>query len=220
MSTTRSQASLQQAELQVAIGPGLLAATRLVPARPRGLVLLAEAGGGRDGPETTLLARALAAEGLAVVVVDLLGPDEGPERADVALLASRLGQVTAWADRQELTAGLPLAYVARGHAAAAAFVAAAFLGERVRAVVTRDGRPDLAGPFLAHVRAATLLIIDGHTDGNTDAHAESTSAQLQRQARVLLARAEVVALPVDAADAAFRRTATSWLAAQLAPRQA
>ncbi|MCW8140547.1 MAG: hypothetical protein KIT58_16735 [Planctomycetota bacterium] len=215
MSTTL-QASLQQAELQVAIGPGLLAATRLVPARPRGLVLLAEAGGGRDGPDTTLLARALAAADLAVVVVDLLGPDEGPERADVALLASRLGQVTAWADRQEVTAGLPLAYVARGHAAAAAFVAAAFLGERVRAVVTRDGRPDLAGPFLAHVRAATLLIFGGPADG----HAESTSAQLQRQARVLLARAEVLALPVDAADTAFLRTATSWLSAQLAPRQA
>ncbi|MCO5166390.1 MAG: hydrolase [Planctomycetes bacterium] len=205
MKTTCQEVPAKAAELRVAVGPALLPATLLAPRRARGLVLLVQAEGGR-GPAhgTADLASALAADGWGMLAIDLLTPAERAARADVALLAARLGQVTAWVDRQEEIAGAPVVYVGVGPAAAAALVAAAFLGERVRAVITLDGRPDLAGPFLGHVRAPTLLLVGSGAD--------ATTRQLHRQAVTLLGgRVELVALPEVAPAQEVVRRATGWL---------
>jgi pimeloyl-ACP methyl ester carboxylesterase len=109
--------------------------------------------------------------GLATLLFDLLTPDEEAVdlrtrhlRFDIELLADRLVGATDWLVRHEATKGLPLGYFGASTGAAAALIAAARRPEHVAAVVSRGGRPDLAGPALAEVRAPTLLIVGGLDD--------------------------------------------------------
>jgi dipeptidyl aminopeptidase/acylaminoacyl peptidase len=114
------------------------------------------------------VAGALNGRGLATLLFDLLLPSEEPERAnvfDIQLLAGRLVDAVRWLEREPDLARLPLGLFGASTGAAASLVAAAMLGEHVRAVVSRGGRPDLAGDALDRVRAATLLIVGGHDDG-------------------------------------------------------
>lgn len=136
-----------------------------LPAGACGLVLFAHgSGSGRLSPRNNHVAAALAEAGLASLLFDLLTEDEGADRAnvfDIALLAERLGLATAWAADVPALASLPLGCFGASTGAAAALVAAAQWPQSVRAVVSRGGRPDLAGPLLASVRAPTLLIAGG-----------------------------------------------------------
>jgi pimeloyl-ACP methyl ester carboxylesterase len=86
----------------------------------------------------------------------------GNLRFDIALLAERLVGVTDWLGAQPATRDLPIGYFGASTGAAAALVAAAVRAERVRAVVSRGGRPDLAGAYLEQVRAPTLLLVGGN----------------------------------------------------------
>jgi dienelactone hydrolase len=104
--------------------------------------------------------------GLATVLMDLLTRDEETVdartahlRFDIAFLARRLAAATDWVQTKAETAGLPLGYFGASTGAAAALVAAAERPKAVRAIVSRGGRPDLAGPALARVQAPTLLIV-------------------------------------------------------------
>jgi putative phosphoribosyl transferase len=102
---------------------------------------------------------------------------------DIALLARRLVVATVWANQEAELCELPVGYFGASTGAGAALVAAAELGERIAAVVSRGGRPDLAGPRLSEVRAATLLIVGGRDEMvlelNRDALAKlSTPAEL------------------------------------------
>ena len=137
-----------------------------VPRPPRGIVLFAHgSGSGRFSPRNNHVAAALRGAGLASLLFDLLTEDEAADRRnvfDIELLAERLGLATAWAGRQEDTKSLPIGYFGASTDAAAALVAAARLPEEVRAIVSRGGRPDMAGPVLGEVRAPTLLIVGGH----------------------------------------------------------
>lgn len=140
---------------------GLLGLT----AKASGIVLFAHgSGSGRFSPRNNFVAQALREVGLATLLFDLLTDDEARDRRnvfDIALLAQRLSMAAAWARDDAETANLPVGYFGASTGAAAALVAAAAAEDPVAAIVSRGGRPDLAGPALGSVRAPTLLIVGG-----------------------------------------------------------
>ena len=150
--------------LDVPVGPGLVG-DLAVPSGAAGVAIFAHgSGSSRLSPRNRLVAGELAARGLATFLFDLLSPREESNRAnvfDVELLGERLVETTRWLVRQPGATGLVPCFFGASTGAAAALVAAARLGPAVRAVVSRGGRPDLAGPYLGRVEAPTLLIVGG-----------------------------------------------------------
>ncbi len=150
----------------VVIPPLGLAGTLNVPKNAAGLVVFVHgSGSSRLSPRNTAVARALNARGFATLLFDLLTPGEESDRAnvfDISLLAERLVDTIAWLDGQApMIARLPVGLFGASTGAAAALVAAARLPGRIAAVVSRGGRPDLAGDALPLVHAPTLLIVGG-----------------------------------------------------------
>jgi pimeloyl-ACP methyl ester carboxylesterase len=135
----------------------------------RGLVMFAHgSGSSRHSPRNRAVARGLREGGLATLLIDLLTAEEemldeetGELRFDIGLLAERLVDATDWLGDAEETRRLPVGYFGASTGAGAALVAAAQRPNSVRAVVSRGGRPDLAGAALSRVRAPTLLIVGG-----------------------------------------------------------
>jgi dienelactone hydrolase len=114
------------------------------------------------------VAEGLNAQGFATLLFDLLTSDEEADRAnvfDITLLTERLGDAVHWLDRDPRTGGKTLGLFGASTGAAAALVAAARLDDRVGAVVSRGGRPDLAGDVLDRIRTPTLLIVGGLDHG-------------------------------------------------------
>lgn len=151
--------------------PGLQLAGDLgLPPEPAGLVLFAHgSGSSRFSSRNRAVARRLNDLGLATLLLDLLTADEevidartAELRFDIPLLARRLTGTVDWTDRQPALAALPLGLFGASTGAAAALITAAERPQRVAAVVSRGGRPDLALPVLEQVRAPTLLIVGGH----------------------------------------------------------
>lgn len=138
----------------------------VVPQQAQGVVLFAHgSGSGRHSPRNTFVAGELQDSGLATVLVDLLTPAE--ERADavtarlrfdIGLLADRLTALCDWLVAHEVTAGLRIGLFGASTGAAAALVAGAARPDSVSAIVSRGGRPDLAGPVFGSVQQPTLLI--------------------------------------------------------------
>ena len=150
-----------------------LAGDLTVPAGANGIVLFAHgSGSSRASPRNVWVATHLQRNGLATLLFDLLTSAEEERdlytrehRFDIPLLAKRLVHATDWIDTQPELQSLPIGYFGASTGAAAALVAAFERKERVSAVVSRGGRPDLAGSdVLAHVSAATLLIVGGRDD--------------------------------------------------------
>jgi putative phosphoribosyl transferase len=139
-----------------------------LPEHGRGAVLFAHgSGSGRFSPRNNAVAHVLQEAGLATLLADLLSEQEAQDRRyvfDIGLLARRLMDCTCWAQRQDVTQGLPIGYFGASTGAGAALVAAAQLGAEVRAVVSRGGRPDLAKGFLKDVRSPILLIVGGNDE--------------------------------------------------------
>src|SRR5687767_13409630 len=135
----------------------------------RGLVLFAHgSGSSRLSPRNQYVAGILQEAGIGTLLFDLLTADEEQEdyftahlRFDIDLLARRLEDGTRWALEQSELRELPLGYFGASTGAAAALIAAARLGDQISAVVSRGGRPDLAGEALPAVKASTLLIVGG-----------------------------------------------------------
>ena len=134
--------------------------------RATGLVIFAHgSGSSRHSPRNRHVAEILNAGGLATLLIDLLTPGEERDRRnvfDVELLSRRLVATTGWTQEQAEPAALPVGYFGASTGAAAALWAAAEAGDRVRAVVSRGGRPDLAARRLHEVTAPVLLIVGGH----------------------------------------------------------
>lgn len=149
----------------VTIGPRQLPGILTVPQDARSIVLFAHgSGSSRLSPRNRYVAEVLHGGRLATLLFDLLDEQEADDRRnvfDIELLAERLGEATEWAARREETRDLPLGYFGASTGAAAALVAAAKCPERVGAVVSRGGRPDLAQGYLERVEAPTLLIVGG-----------------------------------------------------------
>ncbi|MEV1167956.1 alpha/beta family hydrolase [Nonomuraea sp. NPDC049784] len=137
----------------------------VIPDAAQGVVIFAHgSGSSRHSPRNRYVAEVLNKAGLGTLLFDLLTPGEEADRAnvfDIGLLAERLLQSTAWVREQDTAAGLPIGYFGASTGAAAALWAAAEPGNDISAVVSRGGRPDLAGPRLAAVRAPALLIVGG-----------------------------------------------------------
>lgn len=136
-----------------------------LPATPIGVVLFAHgSGSGRFSPRNNYVAAQLRDAGIATLLLDLLSPQEDAvqeNRFDIALLCARLHAAATWLGTEPLSAPLPLGLFGASTGAAAALRLAASSGSGVAAVVSRGGRPDLAGPALARVDAPTLLIVGG-----------------------------------------------------------
>jgi putative phosphoribosyl transferase len=149
----------------ITAGPVRLAGHLSVPGTGAGIVLFAHgSGSGRHSPRNRFVADVLADAGLGTLLFDLLTAEEERDRANVfaiGLLAARLGAATGWLRGQPGLAGARIGYFGASTGAAAALWAAAEPGNEVAAVVSRGGRPDLAMPRLAGVRAPTLLIVGG-----------------------------------------------------------
>ncbi len=170
---------LRPGEHQVEIASGTLRLPALfgLPEQAQGVVLFAHgSGSGRLSPRNNAVARVLQDAGLATVLADLLTEQESSDRArvfNINLLASRLLDCARWVEEQEETRALPIGYFGASTGAGAALVAAARLGERIAAIVSRGGRPDLADGYLDSVKSPTLLLV-----GEND----RTVVELNRQA--------------------------------------
>jgi dienelactone hydrolase len=140
-----------------------------LPKNASGLVLFAHgSGSSRHSPRNNYVAQVLRDNGIGTLLMDLLTPEEDMNyqtRFDIPLLTRRLLAATRWVKAEVLTDKLPLGYFGASTGAAAALQAAAVLGDKISAVVSRGGRPDLAGQdFLGSVRAPTLLLVGGRDD--------------------------------------------------------
>lgn len=155
--------------VHVAIGATTLAGNLLIPEAATGLVLFAHgSGSSRFSSRNRAVATFLREGGLATLLIDLLTPEEervdeqtGDLRFDIGMLADRLVGTTGWLVQQPETRNLPVGLFGASTGGGAALVAAARNPDRIRAVVSRGGRPDLAGDALPLVEAPTLLIVGG-----------------------------------------------------------
>jgi putative phosphoribosyl transferase len=152
-----------------------------VPLAPAAVIAFAHgSGSGRFSPRNQYVAGVLQGAGLATLLVDLLENDEAEDRSkvfDIELLAERLQAAAHWLGEDADTARLRLGYFGASTGAGAALVAAALQPASVSAVVSRGGRPDLAGAHLPDVTAPTLLIVGGR---------DEQVLELNRQALALL----------------------------------
>jgi putative phosphoribosyl transferase len=180
--------------VRVPVGAVTLEGDLTLPETARGIVLFAHgSGSSRHSPRNRHVARLLNEGNLATLLVDLLTPDEeaidlqtAHLRFDIELLAERLVNVTEWLAKLPETRDLRVGYFGASTGAGAALVAAAIRPERVGAVVSRGGRPDLAGPeALARVRAPTLLIVGGN-DVPVIALNQAAFARLRCEKRLII----------------------------------
>jgi putative phosphoribosyl transferase len=156
-------------EEAVKIPPVGLSGDLIIPAKAIGIVLFAHgSGSSRHSPRNRYVASILQEGGLATLLLDLLTDAEEEVdlqsrhlRFDIGLLAGRLGEATDWLQHEIPTRRLPVGYFGASTGGGAALVAAAERPKVIGAVVSRGGRPDLAGPALRRVQATTLLIVGG-----------------------------------------------------------
>ncbi len=168
-STGSTFPAVEERPVHIPIRPATLEGDLALPAAARGVVLFAHgSGSSRLSPRNRRVAAALREAGFATLLFDLLTADEEAVdvhtahlRFDIGLLADRLVGATDWLDGQREMRDYAIGYFGASTGAAAALVAAAERPEVVRAVVSRGGRPDLAGRALGRVRAPTLLIVGG-----------------------------------------------------------
>jgi dienelactone hydrolase len=169
MTTQRETASAHVAEhlVHIPIGTITLEGNLNMPAEPQGIVLFAHgSGSSRHSPRNRFVAHNLNQRGIATLLIDLLTADEETIdrqtrhlRFDINLLAERLGGATDWLNQNQSTSPLNIGYFGASTGAAAALVAAAAYINAVHAIVSRGGRPDMAGAALQRVAAPTLLIV-------------------------------------------------------------
>lgn len=195
-----------------------------IPTAATGLVIFAHgSGSSRHSQRNIAVAVALQRHGFATLLLDLLTPEEesidartAHIRFDIPLLASRLVAAAEWASVHRATQGLPIGFFGASTGGGAALIAAAARPERIAAVVSRGGRPDLAGDALPAVKAPTLLIV-----GEND----NVVLQLNEQARAAM-RAEVELSVVSRATHLFEepgaleevaRLAGDWFSQHLHP---
>lgn len=185
-----------------------------IPAGAAGLAIFAHgSGSSRHSPRNQAVARYLNEHDIGTLMFDLLTESEEAEelytrhlRFNIPLLAERLVAASRWTERQEIARDLPLGYFGSSTGAAAALVAATKLGDKVRAVVSRGGRPDLAGELLSRAKAPTLLIVGGD---------DEVVIELNEQAREKMrCTSELVIVPH--ADHLFEEVGTLEKVAELA----
>jgi len=164
------KSEIQRSEVAIPIGGERLGGELILPDDSAAVILFAHgSGSSRHSPRNQYVARVLHEAGLGTLLFDLLTEKEEREeyftrhlRFNIELLAERLVSATKWLHEQDLHQPQRIGYFGSSTGAAAALVAAADLPEQVGAVVSRGGRPDLAGPRLSEVTAPTLLLVGGN----------------------------------------------------------
>jgi putative phosphoribosyl transferase len=200
------------ASVTVPAGPVQLEGSLELPAAPRGVVAFAHgSGSGRQSPRNRYVAGELNKAGLGTLLLDLLTSDEDLDverRFDIALLTARLADSVRFLSEQKATRGLPVGLFGASTGAASALRVAAAMPQRIGAVVSRGGRPDLAGDTaLARVKAPTLLIVGGEDAG---------VIELNEQARDVLALCERKVVLVPGATHLFEEPGALEQVARLA----
>jgi putative phosphoribosyl transferase len=208
--TSRGQPPLRSGDVQISAGPVTLAGHLEVPENPIGIVLFAHgSGSSRHSPRNRYVASVLNEAGIGTLLFDLLTTREETDRAnvfDIELLARRLSQATDWLREQPGASELAVGYFGASTGAGAALWAAGEPDARIAAVVSRGGRPDLAGPRLPEVTAPTLLVVGGHDLAVLDLN-RSAASQMR-------AETEIVVIP--GATHLFEEPGTLDLAAEAA----
>jgi putative phosphoribosyl transferase len=172
MKSNHSDSSVLAPEITITADEVDLYGELEVPSSAHGVVLFAHgSGSSRHSPRNQYVARVLREAGIGTLLFDLLTREEEEEdedtgvfRFDIKLLAKRLLGATMWLEDQAQARGLKIGYFGSSTGGGAALMAAAALGERIAAVVSRGGRPDLAGDALPNVKSPTLLIVGGLDD--------------------------------------------------------
>jgi putative phosphoribosyl transferase len=210
-------ASRREAHIPLPDG-GAIIGDLVAPADAAGIVVFAHgSGSSRHSPRNRQVAAAINDAGLATLLIDLLTLDEERHRAnvfDIGLLAQRLAAATRWVREQPDLAHLALGYFGASTGAGAALWAAADLGEKVGAVVSRGGRPDLAAPRLGDVRAATLLIV-GSLDTVVIQLNRDALAALRCEARLEIVPGATHLFEEEGTLEAVQRLAADWFARHL-----
>jgi putative phosphoribosyl transferase len=206
-------------DVQIALDHVRLEGTIGLPEAPTGLVLFAHgSGSSRLSPRNNFVASELRAAGLATLLLDLLTPEEDRDyelRFDIDLLTTRLVAAARWAMAQPSTRALPIGLFGASTGAAAALQAAADLAGGVAAVVSRGGRPDLAGDALARVRAPTLLIVGG-SDEPVIALNREAYAKIQAEKDLVIVPGASHLFEESGALEQVARLATQWFRRHIA----
>jgi putative phosphoribosyl transferase len=207
-------------EVTVAAGPLRLGGHLTVPEHPTGVVVFAHgSGSSRHSPRNRYVAAVLNEAGLGTLLFDLLTPAEEHDRAnvfDIELLAGRLLGVTDWLGAQPDLAGLRVGWFGASTGAGAALWAAADPSARVAAVVSRGGRPDLAGPRLRSVQAPTLLVVGGEDHVVIGLNREA-QAQLRCENRLVVVPGATHLFEEPGTLRAAAEAARDWFTDHLAP---
>jgi pimeloyl-ACP methyl ester carboxylesterase len=191
--STHRQTSLEPLEIHIGLPGADLGGALTVPEGAKGIVLFAHgSGSSRHSPRNRYVAEVLQRAGLGTLLMDLLTREEDAIdqytrqfRFDIALLAKRLTGAIDWLAHYVATRNLPIGLFGASTGAAAALQAAAARPDLVRAVVSRGGRPDLAGDALERVQAPTLLIV-GANDTPVIPLNESARKRLQAPSQLVL----------------------------------
>jgi len=205
---------------QVAIGPHRLAGEFIVPDGARGLIVFAHgSGSSRLSPRNRFVGEALHRRRLGTLLFDLLTPVEAEDRVNVfniPLLGARLVEAVQWCRAREQLAPLAIGIFGASTGAAAALVAAAERPQGIFAVVSRGGRPDLAGAALRAVRAPTLLIVGGD-DPEVLALNEDACRELTCEKRLDIVPGATHLFEESGTLECVARLAGDWFAAHLVP---
>lgn len=169
---TGNEPELTPLEVRIPCAAVTLEGALAIPTGAKGVVVFAHgSGSSRYSPRNQFVAQVIRESGHGTLLFDLLTAEEEIEdnvtrslRFDIGLLARRLTEVTRWLFEQRPARDLGIGYFGSSTGAGAALVAAAEFGQRIDAVVSRGGRPDLAGDALPRVQSPTLLIVGGHDD--------------------------------------------------------
>ncbi|OYW18033.1 MAG: hydrolase [Burkholderiales bacterium 12-64-5] len=213
-------------EVRIACGDVRLSGDLTLPAAWRGLVLFAHgSGSGRHSMRNRQVAQKLQQAGIATLLFDLLTAQEEQvdlqtreHRFDIALLTRRMQDATAWAMSQPGLQQAPIGYFGASTGSAAALLAAARLRQRIAAVVSRGGRPDLTGPVaLAAVTAPTLLIVGG-ADHEVMALNKQALAYLQCDKQIAIVPGATHLFEEHGALEQVAELAAAWFTAHLTRR--
>jgi len=193
-----------------------------LPVKAAGIVAFAHgSGSSRHSPRNRAVAATLVHAGLATLMLDLLTPGEEKRdlrtrehRFDVALLGGRVVAAIDWLGRQDASAALPVGLFGASTGAAAALLAAGERPDRVRALVSRGGRPDLAGPALVRVSTPTLLIVGGRDEVVLDLN-RGAAAELAGEVRLEVVAGAGHLFEEPGALEQVARLARDWLSARL-----
>lgn len=186
-------ASMYEKLVHVKLGKTVLQGNLTIPKGSEGIVLFAHgSGSSRHSPRNQYVARVLQEAGLSTLLIDLLTVAEERVdaytmhlRFDIGLLAQRLVAATDWLVNNKETRHLNIGYFGASTGAAAALVAASKHSDVVLAIVSRGGRPDLAGSSLPHVKAPTLLIVGRDDDPVIDLN-EQAREQMQTECKIVI----------------------------------